>query len=450
MVVAVGRWHTARTMKGLVTLAALVAAAILPATAAAQTVAYEVPDRDCQEVSPAARMVDNERVRVCQSEWNVTAAWFLGHRARPLAAAEVGLRVELPAEERTFSAACCHEPFGDAVLEPAASGNPSTGVSRYAAGEFFDVTETVRAATGASGYTLTYQLTNRSGAPLKLRPRADLSHYGAAQPHVTTTESPYSIMIESPTAGGSVRLRGSTEAGSPLASGWGFGPDYVALSWGETTLAPAATAVYSVAVDLTAPREVQLSYPSQPPVSPVRMDAQVFDERVRAGSRLRWVLGESRGAVALAADGSGQLVLPVADGPSALTAWFDADDDGVADPDEPSTWADFDWRAMPQPPVTFFPVEVPPPPVVAPPMPPANPTITVPFRATYKVKGCAGRTVQLRLKDGAKVLARRSAKLDRRCRVRTSFRITMRQFTGAKLRVELRFRGRAKTFKLPT
>lgn len=469
-------------MKGLVTLCAVLVAAALPTAASAQSISLDAPDQDCKALSPAARMIDSGALRVCQSEWNLASAYFGGHLARPLADSVAELHVALPDKQVTFAATCCDDAtfplFSDAVLDAAVGSTPFTGVSRYTAPGNLQIIETARVSAGASGYTLTYALTNTSGAPLKLRPLVDVSGYGTGAPTLTPAASPRSVTMTNPIEGGSVRLSESVVDGSPPAAGFTGGdyedvivyddpdgdslddavyPTYtgadtrIALAWSQTTLAAGATARYSVELAVTPAREIQLDLPSGQLVSdPVtKFNVKVTDERLAAGGLARLEVENGAGGSApLAADGSGQLAITVPVGTSKLTAWFDADNDGTRDADEPETvgFTQLTYRPapifIPAPPAWNLPAPTP--------AAPSQTAVTVPFKATYKVKSCAGKTVQLRLKNGTTVLAKRNAKLDKRCRVKTSFKITLAQFRSPeKLRVELRYRGKAKTFKLP-
>lgn len=453
-------------VKGLIQrglLLATIGAAALPAGAAAQSITLEGPDPDCRVLSPAARMIDSGQLRVCQSEWAVTGAYLGGHLALPLAEATAALQLTLPDSGLPLFT-------GDAELVPVVAADPFAGVSRYSAGAgdatYFQITETARVAPGAQGYTLTYAIKNVTGTPLKIRPIADLNGYGEGAPVLSTTAAPRTLTIASPVSGGLVRLR----EGAPAAAGYTggswdeleYGPTLdntlhptrtgrdtgVALAWAPVTIAAGATASYSVAIDVAQPRELLLDLlPGQLVSDPiVRFAARVTDERVTAGSVVRWTLGNAPGSAPVAADGTGQLPIEVPVGTNDLIAWFDADNDGARDADEPSTQGSI------QLPFRYTPPPAPTPPAwnpLPPSAPQPAPMVTVPFKATYKVKGCARKTVKLRLKDGKKVLATRSVKLDKRCRVSTTFRISMAQFRGKdKLRVDLTFRGKTKRFKV--
>lgn len=445
-------------------LGAVVAAAALPTAASAQSIMLDAPDLDCRTLSPEARMVDSGALRVCQSEWSVTGAYFGGHLASPLAESTAALQLTLADSGLPLFTS-------DAELAPVVAGDPFAGVSRYTAGAgeqtYLQITETARVAPGVPGYTLTYAITNTAGTPLKIRPLVDLSGYGDSAPALTTTAAPRTLTIASPISGGFVRLRETSPAIAGYTGGdfdeIDYGPALdntlhptrsgpttgVALAWDPVTLAAGGTATYSVAVDVAQPREILLDLlPDQLVSNPdVKFTAKVADERVRAGSTVRFALSGVGGSAALAADGTSLLTVPVPVGNHDLVAWFDADNDGLRDADEPQTRGNIQLPFRPQPIFIPAPPAWNPPP--APPKAPVLPDLTVPFKATYKVKGCAGKKVQLRLKQDSRVLVKRTVKLDRRCRVNTTFKVRASSVSNPKrLKVELRLRGKSKTYKV--
>src|SRR5689334_20788785 len=99
---------------------------------------FQAPDVGCEGVDVGARLTDGGAVRVCQAEWGTTA-YFAGHFARPLASATL-----------QFDA-----------------GAPQVRVDRAV-------------TVGARDYTVTYTLTNTSGAPVVAYPRVELNGAEAA------------------------------------------------------------------------------------------------------------------------------------------------------------------------------------------------------------------------------------------------------------------------------
>lgn len=504
----------ARLLAGALVLGALATA--IPGVGVAKIVGaltgyadFGYAPEQCGVPTDYARAINGEPVRVCQDAWNTTYGFFSGHEAAPIWESEAELHISLPDVGVTF-AACCdgdgtYPAFSTPAFDPVVGGNPLSGAARKAATfngtTYAQVVETARPT--ATGYTLTYAITNTSTAPLKLRPLVDMTGYGYYPPAMSTAATgPRVVTMRSADAGGVVSLGESAVDGSlaptsytggayediweyddpsgppldntfhPMSDEyWGY-DTRVALAWPQRTLAAGETGRYSVNVGLEKAREVQLKLRGAAPVAggSITVDASVLDERGVSGGTLRWAVygRETReGTAVLDANGRATLTLPVLDGSSSVYAWLDRDADGELGIDEPASsgtiWATPRFTPTPTPsPTPPAPTPIPTPPgvlpgptptptapVVQPKPQPRSTVASIAFKRTYKVKGCANKTVQLQLKVGSKVLVKRNAKLNKRCQVNTTFKVDRAKLGSAKkVTVQLRFKGKTKRYSL--
>ncbi len=77
--------------------------------------------------------------------------------------------------------------------------------------------------------------------------------------------------------------------------------------------------------------------------------------------------------------------------------------------------------------------------------PSPNQLIKIPFKRTYKVKGCTGKA-SLQLLSGKKVLAKKSVKFAKGCKLNVTFSIKAADMK--KLTVVVSFHGKKKTFRV--
>ncbi|MDA0169342.1 hypothetical protein OJ998_09620 [Solirubrobacter taibaiensis] len=474
----------------------------------------------CAIKTTSARAINGDPVRVCQYDFNTTSAFFGGHEGWPLLDSSAEFHFSLPDAGITF-AACCEgddvfPAFSTPAFGPVVAGDPLSGASTSTAihngTKYADVVETARVrGTGADGYTLTYAVTNTSGAPLRLRPLVDMTGYGYYPPAMSATAGPRILTLRSADAGGVVTLGESAVDGSPAPTSytggayeeiweyddpsgppldntfhpmsdelWGY-ETRAALAWPIQTLAAGATGRWSVNVGLGQPREVQLKARAGEPQAggTLTVDASVIDERGVAGGQLRWLASgrtdATEGVATLDAAGRAALTLPVGDGGTYVVAWYDVNRNDEVDIDEAVNYGEI-W-ATPRPGVDPTPTPspiptaepddepvptatptpnpivraTPTPPAAAPPaaVRPTSALVSIAFKRTYKVKGCASKTVQLQLKAGTKVLVKRNVKLSKKCQANTTFRVERSKLGSAKkVTIQLKFKGKTKRYTL--
>ena len=181
---------------------------------------------------------------------------------------------------------------------------------------------------------------------------------------------------------------------------------------------------------------------------------------------MRWSNGgrnAATGAAVIGADNRALLTFPAAVGPRYVRAYVDNDGDGREDDDEAVQFGQIYTPAAAPTPGPGQPV--PAPPVVNPPVPRvAVPRIAAPaplptartlaFKRTLKVKkalrakACRGK-LTLELRNGSKVLVKRSVAVSRRCVINTTFSVQPAAIGAAKtLTVVIKGKGRLKTTRV--
>src|SRR3954469_10360876 len=135
-----------------------------------------VPEK-CVTSTQYARAINGDVIRVCQHTADITYGFFTGHDWRPLGESDTTLHIALPDAGKHFS---WYDPSGDsdwfepATLDPVVPGNPSSGTSRWSAisgaTRSRAAAETAKVARGASAYTLTWAITNRTTVDQRVRP----------------------------------------------------------------------------------------------------------------------------------------------------------------------------------------------------------------------------------------------------------------------------------------
>ncbi|WP_037494817.1 hypothetical protein [Solirubrobacter soli] len=428
-----------------------------------------VPEK-CMTSTEYARAINGDVIRVCQHEANITYGFFSGHDALTLGDSDTSLHVALPDAGKHFS---WYDPYGDsewfepATLDPVVPGNPATGAAHFSAvsgdTKYLDVVQTAKVAAGASAYTLTWSITNRTTVDQRVRPLVATTGFGYwGKPSFGHTVTPLSVTVRNPMLGGAITLSGAT----PPASSWTAGgtqhrvdasiatappldsiehddgyPSHeseIAMAWDVQTLAPDETADFTVTVTLARSREVQLKARTVPTANaPTIIDALVYDERGFAGKQLIWSAGGGGGTATIGADGKAVLTVPGRGGEQRIDVWADTDGDGGFKGDEPYTYGYIyaPGTAGPQPTATpggsvltigTPPRAVPIPAPVAKPF--ANSPLHMPFNRSLKVKAskrakaCRG-SVTAEIRNGKTVLQRKSVKLTRSCAVKTTFTV---------------------------
>jgi hypothetical protein len=423
-----------------------------------------VPEK-CVTSTQYARAINGDVIRVCQHVANLTYGFFAGHDWRPLGDSDTTLHVALPDAGRHFSWFDPTEQsdwFEPATLDPVVPGNPAGGAAHFSAvagaTKYLDVTQTAKVAAGASAYTLTWAITNRAATAQRIRPMVATTGFGwYGKPAFASTQAPLSVTVRNPELGGAIALGGTSPAATSFTTGGlqhrmdaskpsapplddiqhdDGAPSHeseIALAWDIATLAPNETADYSVTVTLARAREVLLQARSAPTsTTPTTLEATVFDERGFAGRQLIWSGRYGSGRATIGADGKAVLTVPGRAGEQWIDVWADIDGDGGFKGDEPVTggvlYAPGPVGPRPIPTPFAVPTPFPRPPVAAPSPagPVANTPLHLPFNRSLKVKAsrrakaCRG-SVTVEIRDGAKVLQRKSVKLTRTCAVKTTF-----------------------------
>ena len=424
-----------------------------------------VPEK-CVTSTQYARAINGDVVRVCQHTANLTYGFFSGHDWRPLGDSDTTLHVALPDAGKHFS---WYDPYGDsewfepATLDPVVPGNPASGTARFAAvtgtTKYLDVTQTATVAQGASAYTLTWAITNRTAVAQRVRPLVATTGFGwFGQSTFASTQAPLSLTVRNPELGGAITLGGASPAATSFTAGGaqhridaskasappldsiqhadgGVSHDSeIALAWDIKTLAPGETANYSVTVTLARAREVQLQARNVPTANaPTTIDATVYDERGFAGKQLIWSGRYDGGRATIGADGKAVFSVTGRGGEQWIDVWADIDGDGRFNGDEPigSGLLYAPRTSGPQPiptPRPAFPVPVPLPqraPVAA---PFVNSPLKLPFNRSLKVKAsrrakaCRG-SVTVEVRNGKTLLQRKTVKLTKSCAVKTTFSV---------------------------
>lgn len=451
--------------------------------------------QQCAQPTSQARAINGDVVRVCQETKGTTSALLVGHDAYPFAGSDIELHVALPDAKLHFNwymsdsdATGTWRTFGPSTFDPVVVGNPMTGVARFTGSNggttYLQVAQTARVNAGASSYTLTYAVTNASGSAQTIRPLVNATSYGWDPPHWTTSAGPRRVTQTSPNMGGSLSLTEGTPAVAGYAAGGYsrvepyFAPhapalpntvvddptnaSEMALAWAPVTLAAGATQNYSVTVALQQPRELLLTPRDAAPApgAAVLVDARISDDRPVVGRFVRWSSGgrnAATGSAAIGADNRALLTFPAAEGPRYVRAYVDNDGDGREDDDEAVQFGQiFTPRGVPTPAPT---PAVPAPPVVnipriAVPAPTVPSVATLPFKRTLKVKkslrakACRG-SLTLELRNGTRVLDKRTVKLSRKCALKASFRVQRTLIgSGTKLTVVIKGKGRLKTTRV--
>src|SRR4051812_42308754 len=321
----------------------------------------------CGNPSTFARAINGDKVRVCQDVYSTEYGFYAGHERYGIDLAEADLYLSLPDQGVVYN--CCNDstPFGPATFDPIV---PGAGTMHADGGTHVRVAQTARPT--ATGYTITYAITNLTAATLHIRPAASMTGYGYDTPVWAKTEAPYSVTLRQPDAGGAITLAESSIDGSPAATSYSAGAlsrleaaitpaaaaldkqlwndpasspydSMMALAWPTAPLAAHATASYSIAVTLVQNRELQVKLAGAAPVvgTPTQLAATVVDDRLVARGLVHWDLFRGRqeltGTGILDGTGRATLSVPMGAGGWQFDAYYDVNRDGSWQENEPFT-----------------------------------------------------------------------------------------------------------------
>jgi hypothetical protein len=336
--------------------------------------------QECATSRSSARALNGDAVRVCQFSWGTTRSWFVGHKWYPIGNADVALHVSMPDAAYLFSfgaysggAGGLWRSFTTPVFGSVLAGNPVSASDRFSAWDngsrYLDVVRTSRITRGTNGYTLTWQIKNTTATTQRIRPMVSSTSYGYGFPVWATAPSPRRIQVRNPTMGGSVTLAESAFGGSPAVTGFTSGmwqrtnaaatpaggaldnqvhqdrvengnSSAMSLAWPARSLAPNASATYSVTITLERARELTLALAGAAPTgnAPTTLSARVVEDRAVAGRFVRWRVigaGGATGAAPIDANKRATLVIPAKAGAQDVRAYVDTNGNGLQDENEP-------------------------------------------------------------------------------------------------------------------
>ena len=370
--------------------------------------------QECATSRSSARAINGDAVRVCQFSWGATSSWYVGHKWYPIGDAIVRMHVSMPDAGYLFSfgawdsgAGGLWRPFTQPVFGSVLAGNPISASDSFSAWDngsrYLDVVRTSRIARSAHSYTLSWQIRNTTGSTQRIRPLVSSSSYGYGIPSWTTGAPPRWLQVRNPNAGGSITLGETSYGGSPAVVGFTSGDwqrtnaattpaaaaldnqlhqdrledgslSAMSLAWPVRSLAPNATATYSVTVALSPARELNIGLAGAAPTgdAPTVLAARIVEDRPLAGRFVRWrVLGAGgpSGAAPIDANKRATFAIPAGAGARDVSAYVDTNGNGLQDEHEPGESGTIFAPAAAPAPAT-------PTPTVAPPPPPPPPVVT--------------------------------------------------------------------------